>query len=314
MASIQSIVLRGSMHIAKGVVIVGRQHKNVSRMRHSFERITHRLPMPPQVHFSPFFAGNTEASWFLPQVADPHKVILFLHGGGYATGSINTAKSLIAKIALETGIKAIAINYRLAPEHPFPAALQDSVAIYEYLLNQGYLPQNICIAGSSAGGGLALSTLQALKINNTALPAVAVCLSPWTDLAGTGKSVKNNARKDPMLIAKLIPEWATQYAGKETLFNPLISPLYGNAAGLPPTLLQVGTHEILLDDSVRYAEMARNHGVDVTLEVWQNMIHGWQLHWGLLPEANRAIGNIARFIHRHMHVNPLLSAKNTDTI
>ncbi|OWY23777.1 alpha/beta hydrolase [Sphingobacteriales bacterium UPWRP_1] len=300
MASIQSYLVRGTLHLAKGVVIARKQHSEIGNLRRSFERATRNLPMPGNVEVLHFKMNHIGAAWFTPSLGNSQRAMLFLHGGGYATGSINTAKSLVAKLAVETGINILAINYRLAPEQPFPAALEDAVAAYEYLLQQDYLPQNISIAGSSAGGGLVLATLLYLKDNNLPMPAAAVCLSPWTDLTGSGSSLKTNVVKDPVLIARFMPQWAARYATNQPLSHPYISPLFGNLQGLPPLLLQVGTHEILLDDSVRFAETARNHGVDVTLEVWQNMMHGWQLHWVYMPEAGHAIANITRFLHRHL--------------
>lgn len=300
MTSIQSVLVKSSMRFARTIITLRKQHTDVYQMRKSFERVTSRKRMPHNVALSRFSIGNIDAAWVVPHNARQEVVMLFLHGGGYATGSINTHKALVAKIVLETGITGLLINYRLAPEHLFPAALEDAVAAYDYLMAQGYLPQNIILAGTSAGGGLALSTLLALKQANKTLPAAAVCLSPWTDLAVTGISIKEKARKDPFILPHLLSEWAAQYAGKEPVNNPLISPLYGDLSGLPPILIHVGTDEVILDDSVRFAQKAEEKGVAVTLEIWPGMMHSWHMHWHILPEGRKAINHIATYIHKQL--------------
>ncbi|OWY23776.1 alpha/beta hydrolase [Sphingobacteriales bacterium UPWRP_1] len=300
MASLQNYIVKQYVRSARNITIARKHHEDIHKMRRGFELIASRHPLPDNIYFKRFFIGNMSAAWILPHKLSPKTAMLYLHGGGYAAGSVNTHKALIAKITKKAGIAALAIDYRLAPEHPFPAALQDAVASYEYLLQQGYLPQNICIAGDSAGGGLTLATLLYLKQNNRPLPATAVCISPWTDLAITGASVTGKAHKDPLILGHVLSEWALRYAANEPTTHPLISPLYADLAGLPPILIQVGTDEVILDDSVRFAEKARQQGTDVTLQVWNDMIHVWHFHWRILPEANKAIKDIAVYLHKQI--------------
>lgn len=302
MASLQNYIVKQYVRSARNVTIVRKHHQDIRKMRRGFELIASRHPLPNNIYFKRFYIGNTPAAWIVPHKANKSVVMLYLHGGGYATGSVNTHKALIAKIAKKTGVLALAIDYRLAPENPFPAALEDAVAAYDYLLAQGYLPENIFISGDSAGGGLTLATLLALKEAHKPLPATAVCLSPWTDLAVTGDSVTEKAHKDPLLLGHLLSEWGKRYAGDEPTTHPLISPLYADLSGLPPLLLQVGTDEVILDDSIRFAQKAREQGADVTLKVWQDMIHVWHFHWRILPEANKAIKEIANFVKKHIPI------------
>jgi acetyl esterase/lipase len=191
------------------------------------------------------------------------------------------------------------VEYRLAPEHPFPAAVEDATAAYRWLLASGVRPAGIAIAGDSAGGGLTLATLVALRDAGDPLPAAAVCLSPWVDLEGIGDSMATKAAADPFVRKEMIQFMAQQYLGERSLRTPLAAPLYADLHGLPPLLIQVGTAETLLDDSTRIAERARAAGVSVTLDTWDNMIHVWQLFAPMLPEGQQAIERIGAFIREH---------------
>jgi acetyl esterase/lipase len=194
-------------------------------------------------------------------------------------------------------MRALAINYRLAPEHPYPAALEDAATAYRWLLSQGNDPARIIIAGDSAGGGLTLATLVALREAGEPLPAGAVCISPWTDLACTGDCVHEKAPLDKILSPDGLTRSAKSYAGGHELRSPLISPLYADLRGLPPLLIQVGTDEILLDDAKRIAEKAQIAGVDITLEIWEEMFHVFQII-PFLPETKQALGQIGDFVSR----------------
>ncbi|QQS27932.1 MAG: alpha/beta hydrolase [Sphingobacteriales bacterium] len=277
--------------------MIRRHHENIPVLRRGFEMLAKRHPLPKHVYFKRIFINDIPAAWIIPAKANTNIAMLYLHGGGYAVGSVNTHKALVSKIAKKAGITALAIDYRLAPEHPFPAAVDDAICAYNFLLEQNYAPENIVIAGDSAGGGLTLATLIALKDLGRPLPAAAVCLSPWTDLVVTGASVTEKAHLDPMIVGYLLSEWAAKYAGKTPVNHPLISPLYADLSGLPPLLVQVGTDEVILDDSTRFAEKAREQGVDVTLDIWNGMIHVWQYLWYVIPEANEAIKQIATYIN-----------------
>jgi monoterpene epsilon-lactone hydrolase len=267
---------------------------SVEKRRAAMERIRERVAT--DVTCEPVDAGGVPAEWIAAPGAVKDRVILYLHGGGYVIGSINTHRAMIARIARASNARALAIDYRLAPEHPFPAAVDDATRAYKWLLAQGYKPQKIVIAGDSAGGGLTLATLIALRDSGQPLPAGAVPISPWTDLEGTGESVRSRAEKDPMVAQDNLAESAKQYYGAHDPKDPLVSPLHANFRGLPPMLIQVGDAEILLDDATRVAERAKLAGVDVELEVWDDMIHVWHVFAKLLPEGQQAIDKIGKFV------------------
>ena len=258
------------------------------------EKTSKYAKLPADIQCQPINADGISAEWISAPGPDLG-VILYLHGGAYALGSINVHREFIARLALATKMRCLAINYRLAPEHPFPAALEDATAAYHWLLTQGIDPSQIIIAGDSAGGGLTLGTMLTLRDAGEQLPAGAVCISPWTDLALTGASIQNKAKVDPILDPDSLQMYARYYAGENELTYPLISPLYANLEGLPPLLIQVGADEILLDDAIRFTQKARDAGVDVTLEIWDEMFHVFQLI-PFLPETKKAVGSIAEFV------------------
>ena len=221
--------------------------------------------------------------------------MLFLHGGGYNSGSPAMYRHFTWRIAEAARARVLAIDYRLAPEHPFPAALDDAIAAYRWLLGRTDA-QHIAVMGDSAGGGLALALLLRLRDAREPLPAAAVALSPWADLALTGASLVSNAVSDPMLNADDLPHIAAGYLAGADAHNPYASPLYGDFAGLPPTLLQVGSDEILRDDAVRVSEAMRRAGCRGECQVWPRMPHVWHLMAAVLPEARCAIAMIGNFI------------------
>lgn len=244
-------------------------------------------------------ASGIPAEWIVPPGASLDRVVFYLHGGSYNIGSINSHRALAANIANAAQTRALIVDYRLAPEHPYPAALEDALAVYRWLLAGGAAPGQIVIAGDSSGGGLALATLVALRDAGEPLPAAAVCLSPLTDLAITGESWTTNVRADVVIEPEVLFTFVQWYLQDTDPRTPLASPLYADLAGLPPLLIQVGTAEVLLSDSTRFAERAQAAGVDVTLEVWESMQHVWQLSANLLPEARQAIDQIGDFIRRY---------------
>ena len=266
----------------------------IEKRRAGMERISEHVAS--DVTCEPVNAGGVPAEWIAAPGAVQDRVILYLHGGGYVIGSINTHRAMIARIARASNARALAIDYRLAPEHPFPAAVDDATAAYKWLLAEGYEPGKIVIAGDSAGGGLTLAALVALRDSRVPMPAGAVPISPWTDLEGTGESVRSRAAKDPMVTQANLAESAKQYYGAHDPKNPLVSPLHANFRGLPPMLIHVGDAEILLDDATRVAERAKLAGVDVELEVWDDMIHVWHVFAKLLPEGQQAIDKIGKFV------------------
>lgn len=245
-------------------------------------------------------ADGVSAEWLrLPGQENP-SVILYLHGGGYSSGSINSHRSLAGEIAHAAQSQALIIDYRLTPEHPFPAAVEDALKAYRWLLQGGTIPEKIVLAGDSAGGGLALALLIALRENNIALPAGAVCLSPWTDLTCNSDSLVTNANLDLVLNPAGLKPAAELYLAGDDPRTPLASPLFADLSGLPPLLIQVGSDEILLSDATSVTERAKRAGVEVTLEVWENMQHVWQFATRFLPEARQAIVRIGEFINKSL--------------
>jgi len=222
-------------------------------------------------------------------------VLLYLHGGAYCLGSVATHRALIARLVQVTRYRALAPDYRLAPEHPFPAALEDVTSAYRWLLTQGHAPERIALVGDSAGGGLAVAALVALRDAGTPLPAAATCFSPWFDLTLSGASVRTQAGADALLDAASLRRYARAYAADYPLEHPLLSPLYADLRGLPPLLIQVGTAEILLDDATRLASAARKAGVAVTLQTWEGLFHVFQMA-SFLPETGQALANVSAFL------------------
>jgi monoterpene epsilon-lactone hydrolase len=262
--------------------------------RAGMERISERVPA--DVICEKVRAGGVNAEWISAPGAAADRVILYLHGGGYVLGSINTHRAMVSRIARASNARALAIDYRLAPEHPFPAAVEDAVASYRWLLAQGYKPNKIVIAGDSAGGGLTLAALLAIRDAKLPMPAGAVPISPWTDLEGTGESVRTRATRDVMVTQENLAGSAKQYYGAHDPKDPLVSPVHADFRGLPPMLIHVGDAEILLDDATRVAKSAKAAGVNVELEVWDDMPHVWHVFAKILPEGQQAIDKIGKFV------------------
>ncbi|OWJ63263.1 alpha/beta hydrolase [Paraburkholderia caledonica] len=224
--------------------------------------------------------------------------VLYLHGGGYYFCSPRTHRSIVFGLATRANAPVFSLDYRLAPEHRFPAALDDATAAYRHLIAEGTAPESIVIAGDSAGGGLALATLVALRDAGDPLPAGAVLFSPWTDLAATGASIVDNDGADPMFSGPAIAKAAKVYLGDMPATHPYASPVYADLRGLPPLFMMAGSTEVLLDDSRRVAANARAAGVDCELEVWKKMPHVWPIFAPFIPEANRALDRAAAFVGR----------------
>jgi len=262
--------------------------------RESFERISNITKFPRGVKYDKTIFEGMPAGWFTPEKILSDKVIYYLPGGGYFSGSHNTHRALIARLARASSCKAIGITYRKAPEHPYPAALDDAIKGYSALLEMGH--KKIIIAGDSAGGGLTAATMLRLKDEGLPLPSGAVLLSPWTDLTISGNSIQENKDVDPLLPADLLPVFAAKYYGQHDPKHPYISPLFGDFTGIPPVLIQVSDTETILDDSLRIARRMKGDGVNVNIEVWNDCMHVWQFLGGLMPEANRAITKIGDFV------------------
>jgi epsilon-lactone hydrolase len=267
---------------------------SIEQRRAGMERISERVPA--DVICEKVNAGGVNAEWISVPGAAQDRVILYLHGGGYVVGSINTHRAMVSRIARASDARALAIDYRLAPEHPFPAAVDDTLAAYRWLLAQGYKPNRIVIAGDSAGGGLTLAALLAIRDAKLPMPAAAVPISPWADLEGTGESIRTRAARDVMVTRENLAQSAKQYYGANDPKNPLVSPVHADFHELPPMLIHVGDAEILLDDATRVAERAKAAGVKVDLEVWDDMPHVWHVFAKILPEGQQAIDKIGKFV------------------
>src|SRR5713101_8213441 len=262
-------------------------------------KILHPDPykVPPTVEVSPARLGGVPGER-LEGPSPGNIVLLYLHGGGYFACSAETHRPITTFFALH-GFHVFAPDYRLAPENRFPAAVEDAVAFYRALLSAGYPPQNIVVAGESAGGGLTLSLLLSLRGAGVPLPAAAALFSPWTDLAATGDSIRTNTNRCAMFEGPDIGPSARYYLGDTDPRNPLASPLYADLAGLPPLLIHVGADEVLLEDSTRLAERARAAGVSVELKIWPIVPHAWQLAPHLIPEARQSLRESAAFLRVH---------------
>jgi acetyl esterase/lipase len=271
--------------------------------RANMEALAATAPMPPDVTTTPVQAGGVSCEWVAIPGADPSRAVLYFHGGGYTTGSLNTHRRFVALLSDRTGARVLNVDYRLGPEHPFPAAVDDALDAYRWLIS----PDGGCVdadhvvfAGDSAGGGLAAATLVALRDQPDPNPAGAALISPWTDLALSGASMDSRAELDPMCSRESLSRHAERYLGATSASDPLASPLYADLHGLPPLLIHVGDHETLLDDSVRFAERATAAGVDVTIDAVPEMIHVWHIFTGLVPESEPALDDLATWVKKRL--------------
>lgn len=242
-------------------------------------------------------AGGVPAEWFRYEEDRERPVLLYLHGGGYSIGSIDSHRDLIARLCRSANVTGLALDYRLAPEHRFPAQLDDAMAAYRWLLDQGADPNRLILAGESAGGGLTMSTLVKLRDEGLPLPAGAVCISPWVDLEGLGQSMSDNEPFD-YCSRQVLGAFAKRFVAADQMRNPLAAPLYADLSGLPPLLIQAGGAEVLLDDATRLARRAEDAGVDVELDVWDDMIHAWHVFGSFIPQSAEALTAIAGFVRR----------------
>jgi len=247
------------------------------------------------VDVSPIRDHRIKGEWIKPKHAD-EGVILYLHGGGYISCSAATHRPITAALARLSNLRVLAVNYRLAPEFRFPAALDDAVAAYQWLIDQGISARMISLAGDSAGGGLVLALLLRARDSGLPLPACGVCFSPWTDLAVTGESIRNNDGRCAMFRTENIAEFAAAYLGVKSPWDPYASPLYADLDRLPPLLLQVASTELLLDDSRRLHDKVQQTGGASKLEIYNDLFHGWQMTDGIVPEARASLSTAATFI------------------
>ena len=273
---------------------------NVDEQRGIFEEMMGAIPVPADVAASPGRLGGIPVVDIDVDGADPAQVILYFHGGAYAVGTAASSVGLASDLARRAGTRLVSVDYRLAPEHPYPAALEDAMAAYRGLLASGQSPSAIAIAGESAGAGLAAATLVALKRAGLALPAAAVMMSPWVDLTLSGDSMSDRAALDPALTPEGLRRRASDYVGAGDLADGLLSPIFADLTGLPPLLVQVGSHEILLDDAMRLAARAAAADVAVTLQVTPQVPHVFQGFASMLDEAGVALTNAGDFLRAHL--------------
>ena len=270
---------------------------DVAWARRFLEKPVLRTRITKRIVVEPIRIGAVEGEAVQPRRLDgAGRTILYLHGGGYYFGSSLSYRAITFALAEAARARVVAVDYRRAPEHPFPAALEDAAAAARGLYASGVSPHDLVVCGDSAGGGLALSVLTRLRDAGEPMPACAVLFSPWTDLAATGESLRRNGSRDPLFHADCIAADARHYLAGGDPRNPGVSPLYADLAGLPPLLIQVSRTEVLLDDSLRLARKARLSGVEARCEIWTDLPHVWHLQHGLLPEARAAIGEAAGFI------------------
>jgi epsilon-lactone hydrolase len=262
---------------------------------------------PKGIRFEKVDASGVPAEWFVPEGCDPSqkKVLLYLHGGGYSMGSIDTHRDFVSRLCTSAGMRGLVPDYRLAPEHPFPSQLEDAVGAYRWMLEAGVAPEDVVIAGESAGGGLTISTLVALRDARVPLPAAAACVSPWVDLELRSASMTANARYD-YIGREVLRDCARRFVGKHDLRNPLAAPIHADLRGLPPVLVMAGAAEVLADDARTLHERLRVAGVDATLEVEPDMVHAWPLFGRYFPRCDASTKRIAAFARQAVTPRPVV--------
>ncbi|MGB1906693.1 MAG: alpha/beta hydrolase [Spongiibacter sp.] len=292
-AQIEQVIAR-----VQQVYSTWRRDTSAQQMREDWDRLFWRDTQPAQYRDDTL--AGVAVRWIDTPDCDPSRLLMYFHGGGFKMGSVVSHHDLMVRLSAAAGCRVVGVNYRLFPEHGFPAPVDDALAVYRQLLAEGYHAGQIAVAGDSAGGGVAASLLVALGQAEAPQPAAAVLLSPWLDMTLSGDSYESRASADPIHQRFMLDALANQYLGKEgDRRNPLASPLFAELAGLPPLLLQVGDREVGLDDSVAFAERAQQAGVEVALSVWDRMIHVFQQFAEDLPEARQAINDIGHFLQDH---------------
>jgi len=294
MASIQNVFIR----LFLKVVVKKKKMEVVSirSIRKSLDKLTSLSRLPKGVKYEEINCDGVSAEWTIPDNLQNKGVVIYLHGGGYVSGSIKTHQALVGAIARASKTKCLSVEYGLAPENPFPVGLDNAVTVYNWLLKQGYDNKKIVIAGDSAGGGLTVATLLKLRDEKAPQPAAGVCLSPWLDLECTGNSATTLADKDPMVTAPVLKRFGLLYTTRQNLRHPYTSPLYADLTGLPPLFIQVSDSEVLYDDTTRFEQKAKAAGVTIEVEVWKKMVHVWQAYIPMLPEALKAIKKLGVYI------------------
>jgi epsilon-lactone hydrolase len=258
-------------------------------------------PVADDVELVAVDAGGVAGEWSNVPGSDASRVLMFFHGGGYCSGSIRSHRRMVSEAGRAAGVRTLAVGYRLAPEHPYPAAADDALAAWQFLRREGIAPAHVAIGGDSAGGGLTVALINRLRAAGEKLPGCAWLVSPWTDLTMSGSTLVSKDAVDPLIHKAYLEELAGAYvpAGMERA-DPRLSPLHADLAGLPPTLIQVGSAETLLADATRFAAAAGAADVAVTLEIWPHMIHAWPLWNARLDDGRRALASAGAFIRAHL--------------
>ena len=269
---------------------------SVAEQRAGMEQLAGSFPLPDGARHEVETIAGVSCEWQWADGASDEAALLYFHGGGYVIGSVNTHRGLVTGFSGASGIKGLSVDYRLAPEHPFPAAVEDAVAVYSALLDGGRDPSGIAVAGDSAGGGLSLALLIAARDRGLPQPACAALLSPWTDLRIVAKAYENRKDADPMVRKDGISAMAAHYLAGRDPEDPLASPLLADLSGLAPMIIHVGDREVLLDDSTALATRAEAAGVDIALKIWPDMIHVFQAFYPMVSEARESIAEMGAFI------------------
>ncbi|MBV9251161.1 MAG: alpha/beta hydrolase [Acetobacteraceae bacterium] len=268
----------------------------IAQRRRDIDARGKQFPLPADVRVEKSSANGVSAEWTSTPDADPSSAVLYLHGGGYVIGSLDSHRHLAAEIGRAASCRVLALDYRLAPEHPFPAAVEDAVAGYRYLLSSGVPADRTTIAGDSAGGGLVVGAMLAIRAAGLPLPRCGWCISPWVDMEAKGTSYADLSAVDPTVQKDGIHEMAGHYLQGADPKSPHAAPIYGDLRGLPPLLIQVGAAETLLDDALSLARVAGSADVFVDLQVWPEMIHVWHLYHPILKAGRRAIQSGGAFV------------------
>jgi acetyl esterase/lipase len=279
----------------------GLESDDLLERRAALERLAGGVPAPDGVDVEPTELGGRPAEWLVPHGVGRDRVVVYLHGGGYCEGSLRTHRNLGGRVALAAGMAVCALDYRLAPEHPFPAAVDDVVAAVDHLVAAGTAPGSIALAGDSAGGGLTVAALVARRDAGRPMPAAGVCLSPWTDLTQSSPTYESRAELDPMCTRDGLDQMADAYLAGADRTTPLASPVFADLTGLPPLMIEVGDDEVLLADATALAERARAAGVAVALTIWTDMIHVFHAFPGeLVPESDESLAAVGGFLQAHL--------------
>jgi len=272
---------------------------SVDEIRALYDQASDYFPLPEGVSVEEVEADSVSGEWVKASGAKDDAAILYLHGGGYVIGSLASHRHMAAAISEAAQVAVLSLQYRLAPEYPYPAALDDAVTGYRWIVKQGIVPGQIAVAGDSAGGGLTVATLSTLRDGGDPLPAMGICISPWVDLSCSAQSYITKANTDPIVRQEEVLRYAAMYLGDKSPRTPLASPIFADLKGLPPLLIQVGSEEVLLEDSIGLDRRAKEAGIDSTIEVWDDMIHVWHWFAPMLKEGRAAIERIGEYFKTH---------------